>query len=675
MTDAYASSIGDQVSLSVLLDNNGDDIQGWGFGACHDGSALTLNEVVDGSTALVMNNGSPLDFVGVWMDASQGYTVGAVVSFTGLASLESGTIGAELHVATYEVVDLSSTTTVEFCNSLGSPQVDTVVVVNGASIVPATQAGTVSVSPYLLRMTDAYASSIGDQVSLSALLDNNGGDIQGWSYGACHDGSVLSLNTVADGSTTLDVKNGSPPEFNQVNVGAGAGFTVGVVICFTGCAVLESGTVDAELNVASYTVIGSSAAPIMVDFCNTLGSPQVITNVVVNGASVTPTTLSGEIFLPQCSSIPEPPASLVCEQPVSEGCLCTVFLGWQVPALTPSAIEIYVNGALVEVLPGSTNSLALPLSTFGIANVCIRFLCNEGTVESSALVCCTVDCPIVEDCNQNGIPDSCDLESGFLDCNNNGVIDECEIDQGLVPDCNSNGIIDDCEYSSSVDCNLNGILDDCDVSLGVSDDCNGNAIPDECEEDCDGNGVADECDLFTNDCNSNGLVDTCEILSGSVADCNQNNVPDSCDFLNVPDCNSNGVLDECDIILGISLDCDSNLIPDECDLAGGAADVNGNEIPDVCESSPFVRGECNEDGAVDIGDCVFLLSFLFTSGVEPNCMDTADTNDDTSIDIGDAVYLLAFLFSFGPDLPEPFPSCGTDPSEDALDCDSYRGCP
>lgn len=675
MTDAYASSIGDQVSLSVLLDNNGDDIQGWGYGACHDGSALTLNEVVDGSTALVMNNGSPLDFVGVWMDASQGYTVGAVVSFTGLASLESGTIGAELHVATYEVVDLFSTTTVEFCNSLGSPQVDTVVVVNGASIVPATQAGTVSVPPYLLSMTDANAINIGDQVSLSVLLNNNGEGIQGWSYGACHDGSVLSLNAVAEGSTTLEVKNGSPPDFYSVFVDPSEGFTVSAVVCFTGCAVLDPGTEAAELNVASYTVTGTSSSSTMVDFCNNLGSPMVETILVVNGGSVTPETLSGEIFLPQCSSIPEPPASLVCEQTISEGCLCTAILGWQVPSLTPSAIEIYVNGILVEVLPGSTNRFALPLPTFGIANVCIRSICNQGAVESSALVCCTVECPIVEDCNQNEIPDSCDIASGYLDCNSNGELDVCEIDQGLVPDCNSNGIIDDCEYSSSVDCNLNGILDDCDVSLGVSDDCNGNAIPDECEEDCDGNGVADECDLLTNDCNSNGLVDTCEILSGSVADCNQNNVPDSCDFLNVPDCNSNGILDECDIVLGISLDCDFNLIPDECDLAGGAADANGNGVPDVCESSPFIRGECNEDGAVDIGDSVFLLSFLFTSGVEPNCMDTADTNDDSSIDIGDAVYLLAFLFSFGPEPPEPFFECGLDSSKDNLDCENYGVCP
>ena len=116
----------------------------------------------------------------------------------------------------------------------------------------------------------------GASLDLQVSLDNNGDDIQGWSYGACHDGSALSLTAVVDGSTTEVVKNGSPPDFNQVNVDAAEGFTVGVVICFTGCANLAAGTTGAELNVASYDLIGAPGTSSNVDFCNTLGSPCLL---------------------------------------------------------------------------------------------------------------------------------------------------------------------------------------------------------------------------------------------------------------------------------------------------------------------------------------------------------------------------------------------------------------
>ena len=48
------------------------------------------------------------------------------------------------------------------------------------------------------------------------------------------------------------------------------------------------------------------------------------------------------------------------------------------------------------------------------------------------------------DCNQNDLPDRCDLLSGVSeDCNHNLIPDECESD----PDCNDNGILDGCDIS------------------------------------------------------------------------------------------------------------------------------------------------------------------------------------------------------------------------------------
>ncbi|MHC4673670.1 MAG: choice-of-anchor Q domain-containing protein [Planctomycetota bacterium] len=44
------------------------------------------------------------------------------------------------------------------------------------------------------------------------------------------------------------------------------------------------------------------------------------------------------------------------------------------------------------------------------------------------------------------------------------------------------------------ECNDNGIPDDCDIDNGASSDCNENDIPDECEADSDGDGIINVCD-------------------------------------------------------------------------------------------------------------------------------------------------------------------------------------
>lgn len=65
-----------------------------------------------------------------------------------------------------------------------------------------------------------------------------------------------------------------------------------------------------------------------------------------------------------------------------------------------------------------------------------------------------------------------------IDCNNNGVADWCDIDSGSSTDCNANGRPDECEQ----DCNGNGLPDICDVPSGYSRDMNFNGLPDECEK-------------------------------------------------------------------------------------------------------------------------------------------------------------------------------------------------
>jgi hypothetical protein len=87
----------------------------------------------------------------------------------------------------------------------------------------------------------------------------------------------------------------------------------------------------------------------------------------------------------------------------------------------------------------------------------------------------------------------------LVDCNNNGQQDAFEIALGTVRDCDQSGVPDTCEYgSASTDCNNNGIPDLCDVISAFSLDINGNFVPDECEcsGDVDGNGVVDVDDII-----------------------------------------------------------------------------------------------------------------------------------------------------------------------------------
>ena len=97
------------------------------------------------------------------------------------------------------------------------------------------------------------------------------------------------------------------------------------------------------------------------------------------------------------------------------------------------------------------------------------------------------------------------------------------------------------------------------------------------------------------------------------------------------------------------------------------------------EGGGFNRGDADADGTpvpVTLTDAVFVLNFLFTGGRSPTCLDAADADDNGSLEISDAIVTLNFLFLGGnaPPSPDPFSPCGTDPTEDDLDCASYENC-
>jgi len=83
---------------------------------------------------------------------------------------------------------------------------------------------------------------------------------------------------------------------------------------------------------------------------------------------------------------------------------------------------------------------------------------------------------------------------------------------------------------------------------------------------------------------------------------------------------------------------------------------------------PFLRGDVDQSGAVDLGDAVTILGHLFRNGDAPACPDAADADDSGSLSITDAIAILNHLFRGQEAIAAPFPEPGQDTTPDGLGC-------
>ena len=193
---------------------------------------------------------------------------------------------------------------------------------------------------------------------------------------------------------------------------------------------------------------------------------------------------------------------------------------------------------------------------------------------SSSYVQVSVSYRTAFDCNENGMPDACDIAGPESeDCQPNGVPDECDIASGESWDCQPNEIPDECELAECTD-------------LRICGDCDGDGWLNECEtelaeQDCDGDGMCNGCELECGD--PGGPCDVPEC--GQEADCNGNEIPDNCDIADCQpeetwcvDCQPDGIPDVCQLV---GNDCDGNEVPDECD-----PNADGDPLPDACDACP-----------------------------------------------------------------------------------------
>jgi WD40 repeat protein len=154
------------------------------------------------------------------------------------------------------------------------------------------------------------------------------------------------------------------------------------------------------------------------------------------------------------------------------------------------------------------------------------------------------------------------------------------------------------------------------------------------------------------DCNGNGRLDICDISLGSSLDLNNNGVPDECDGY---DFDGDGVLnanDNCPFTPNADqTDTDGDNVGDLCDNCPTVsnpdqADSNHDGIGDAC---PYLCGDVNNNGLVNIQDITYLINYLYKGGPVPvPVWKVGDVNNSGVVNIQDITYLISFLYKGGP---------------------------
>ena len=298
---------GGETTLSMTLDNIGQEIAGWSFGVCNDTNFVTVSSANSGAGTETAKNGSAPDFnqIGIF---PEGATQGVVLCFTGCAVV-ADVSGFEMLTVDYQSVSAGATT-VAFCDTLGSPPVVTVIVVNGASLAPTQNpgflelvdpadpeytysAGSVSAS---YNPADGNASAT---VGISITETDNSGlgapfpnATQGFSMGLANSAEVSPTNV------TLDL--GFDPDFGEIGLFA-EGWTAGVVYSFTGgvTATFENSTevISVDYETAGSMAGNESGATATLSWSASLGSPPVANVMVVDGASLNAAFEDGAITM------------------------------------------------------------------------------------------------------------------------------------------------------------------------------------------------------------------------------------------------------------------------------------------------------------------------------------------------------------------------------------------
>ena len=203
---AHVSSNTGSAAAAVTLDSvGGEDVDGFSFGLTHDAAIVTLDSIDQGSVVASTNGGSGADFFfanaapALPAGVSGAGFVGCVISLT--PPFEAIAVGADQEVAVfnYSVIgndmDVSA---LEFSGDIGSPTVPVVISVDAATVLPTTEAGSVTVDGVIVVLTPFVRGDVNndglvdvtDVVFLAKWLFN----VAGAAQGTCNDAGDINAN-------------------------------------------------------------------------------------------------------------------------------------------------------------------------------------------------------------------------------------------------------------------------------------------------------------------------------------------------------------------------------------------------------------------------------------------------------------------------------------------------
>jgi hypothetical protein len=83
-------------------------------------------------------------------------------------------------------------------------------------------------------------------------------------------------------------------------------------------------------------------------------------------------------------------------------------------------------------------------------------------------------------------------------------------------------------------------------------------------------------------------------------------------------------------------------------FVGAGALIGVGEVPeniDLGSKDDVLCGDCNNDSIVNVGDVVYLITYLYRGGSPPRPMlCVGDVNCDDAVNVGDVVYMITCLY-------------------------------
>ena len=307
--DEIGAAQGETALVVTMLDilTGATPVQGWSYGVCHDFTEVQPIAISNGITTSTVNNGVEADFISNAFQPgntslSGGVTQGVVISLFGSATLPTGS-NYELLEITYDLLAPNGTLSpLDYCDDaeLGLPAVQTVVVVNAASLPPVQENTLINIDivPFELSLAAMPPTPQGETANTAVLLANSE-PIYGFGFGVSHAAASLGVISVDQGTALAGFTN----EFFAVSTtpAGGSGFTVGCVFSLDTNATLAPGAA-LELVTVEYQVLPSApvgATPLA--FTSSLrpspASPPVIVAVSIGEESVSPITLGTSLII------------------------------------------------------------------------------------------------------------------------------------------------------------------------------------------------------------------------------------------------------------------------------------------------------------------------------------------------------------------------------------------